>query len=150
MTASEKAEEVCYRYNKTNTTVSILISTVSMVGQVILLLVTLLAAVIGATPAGAALSVGNLAGSFFDGAGDLVQCFMTVKASTPLWKKNKNYTFCAGGKYAIMGESGSGKTTLTKIILDLLPAYTGNVWYGNQEQKDVNTESPLGTSACSA
>ncbi len=175
--ASEKAEKVCYRFNKTNVAVQILISTVSMVGQVILLLVTLLAAVIGATPAGAALSVGNLAGSFFNGAGDLVQCFMTVKASKPLWEKfndngadtteskdtiptipeiklenisfqyddrpvlkNKNYTFCAGGKYAIMGESGSGKTTLTKIILGLLPGYTGNVWYGEQEQKDINTE----------
>lgn len=175
--ASEKAEKVCYQFNKTNVTVQILISTVSMVGQVILLLVTLLAAVIGATPAGAALSVGNLAGSFFNGAGDLVQCFMTVKAAKPLWEKfdnngvdsteskdaissipeikledvsfqyddrpvlkNKNYTFCAGGKYAIMGESGSGKTTLTKIILGLLPGYTGNVWYGEQEQKEINTE----------
>ncbi len=177
VTASEKAEKVCYQFNKTNVTVQILISTVSMVGQVILLLVTLLAAVIGATPAGAALSVGNLAGSFFNGAGDLVQCFMTVKASKPLWEKfdnnsvdttngkdaisaiseiklenvsfqygdrpvlkNKNYTFCSGGKYAIMGESGSGKTTLTKIILGLLPGYTGNVWYGEQEQKEINTE----------
>lgn len=175
--ASEEAEKVCYRFNKTNVAVQILISTVSMVGQVILLLVTLLAAVLGATPAGAALSVGNLAGSFFNGAGDLVQCFMTVKASKPLWDKfnnngadtteskdtilaipeiklenvsfqyddrpvlkNKNYTFCAGDKYAIMGESGSGKTTLTKIILGLLPGYTGNVWYGEQEQKEINTE----------
>ena len=175
--ASEKAEKVCYQFNKTNVTVQILISTVSMVGQVILLLVTLLAAVIGATPAGAALSVGNLAGSFFNGAGDLVQCFMTVKASKPLWEKfddngadtiesketvstipeiklenvsfqygdrpvlkKKNYTFQAGGKYAIMGESGSGKTTLTKIILGLLPGYTGNVWYGKQEQRSIDVE----------
>ena len=175
--ASEKVEKVCYRFNKTNVAVQILISTVSMVGQIILLLVTLLAAVVGATPAGAALSVGNLSGSFFNGAGELVQCFMTVKASKPLWEKfndngadttkskdtvsvipeiklenvsfqyddhpvlkNKNYTFRAGGKYAIMGESGSGKTTLTKIILGLLPGYSGNVWYGEQEQKDILTE----------
>ena len=54
--------------------------------------------------------------------------------------KNKNFTFSAGGKYAIMGESGSGKTTLTKIILGLLPGYTGNVWYGKQEQKEINTD----------
>ena len=178
VTASQKAEQVCYRYNRTNVTVQILISTVSMVGQVILLLVTLIAAVVGATPAGAALSVGNLAGSFFNGAGDLVQCFMTVKVSKPLWEKfdndnadtsenncdvadipeirlenvsfrygdrpvleNRNYTFFAGGKYAIMGESGSGKTTLTKIILGLLPDYTGGVWYGELEQKMINRES---------
>lgn len=175
--ASEKSEKVCYRFNQTNAAVQILISTVSMVGQVILLFVTLLAAVIGATPAGAALSVGNLAGSFFNGAGDFVQCFMTVKASKPLWEKfndsgadiserkdtisaipeiklenvsfryddrpvlnNKNFTFCAGGKYAIMGESGSGKTTLTKIILGLLPGYSGKVWYGEHEQKEILTE----------
>ena len=177
VTASQKSETACFRFNKTNVTVQILVSTVSMVGQVILLLVTLLAAVIGATPAGAALSVGNLAGSFFNGAGAFVQCFMTVKASKPLWEKfddntmnvrenkdtifeipeiklenisfqydecpvlkNKNYTFCAGGKYAIMGESGSGKTTMTKIILGLLPNYTGNVWYGEKEQRDICIE----------
>lgn len=175
--ASEKAEQACFRYNKTNVTVKLLVSTVSMVGQVILLAVTLLAAVVGATPAGAALSVGNLAGSFFNGAGALVQCFMTVKASKPLWEKfeiheaetsekhnlaslpgikvenvsfryddravleNMSCTFSAGQKYAIMGESGSGKTTLTKIVLGLLPGYTGNVWYGEHEQKKINTES---------
>lgn len=175
--ASEKAEKVCYQFNKTNVAVQILISTVSMIGQVILLFVTLMIAVIGVTSAGAALSVGNLAGSFFNGAGELVQCFMTVKASKPLWEKfndngadtpgskdpisfipeiklenvsfqyddrpilkNKNYTFWAGGKYAIMGESGSGKTTLTKIIMGLLPGYSGNVWYGEKEQRDILTE----------
>ena len=85
--ASEKAEQVDFRFNRTNTSVQILVSTVSMVGQVILLLVTLLAAAFGMTPAGAVLSVGNLAGSFFNGAGSFVQCFMTVRASKPLWEK---------------------------------------------------------------
>ncbi len=175
---SEQAEKICYRYNRTNITVQILISTVSMVGQVILLFVTLLAAVAGATPAGAALSVGNLAGSFFNGAGNFVQCFMTVKASKPLWEKfcvdeddsqmeklcvdtipeirlkdvsfqygertvleNKNFDFQADGKYAIIGESGSGKTTLVKIILGLLPGYTGSILYGKSEQRNIHTES---------
>lgn len=55
--------------------------------QIILLFVTLLAAIAGATPAGAALSVGDPAGSFLNGAGSFVQCFMTVKVSTPLWEK---------------------------------------------------------------
>ncbi len=177
VTASEKAEKVCYKYNKTNIAVRILISTVSMVGQVILLAVTLVAAVLGAATAGAALSVGNLAGSFFNGVGDSVQCFMTARASKSLWEKfnidtvnmsenkfrisdipeirvenlsfryadspvlnNKNYTFRANCKYALTGESGSGKTTLTKIVLGLLPDYTGSVYYGDMEQKDINTE----------
>ena len=175
--ASEKAEKVCCRFQKTNVAVQLLISTVSMVGQVVLVLVALLAAMLGAAPAGAALSVGNLAGSFFNGAGELVQCFMTVKTSKPLWDKfeehdtqsadgrqeiasipgiklenvsfcyedrpvlqNRNDVFRAGEKYALMGESGSGKTTLIKIIMGLLPGYTGNVWYGNQEQRSIRTE----------
>ncbi len=178
VTTSEQAEKICYCYNRTNITVQILISTVSMVGQVILLFVTLLTAVVGAAPAGAALSVGNLAGSFFNGAGSFVQCFMTVKASKPLWDKfcvdeddsqmeklcvdtipeirlkdvsfqygehtvldKKNFDFQANGKYAIMGESGSGKTTLAKIILGLLPDYTGNVLYGKSEQRNIRIES---------
>lgn len=176
--ASQKAEQVCYCFNKTNVTVQVLISTVSMVGQVILLLVTLLAAVTGAAPAGAALSVGNLAGSFFNGMGETVQCLMTVKASKPLWEKfgqlststgenkaavsafpeirlenvsfcygdhpvlkNRHFTFRAGGKYAMTGESGSGKTTLTKLILGLLPGYTGHIWYGKQEQRGISPEA---------
>lgn len=178
LVASEKAEQVNYRFNFTNVSIQILISTVSMVGQVILLFVTIMAAILGATPVGAALSVGNLAGSFFNGAGELAQSFMMVKASKPLWDKfnrtsavvensksdintiediklkdvsfqydntpilqNINYTFCSGGKYAIMGESGSGKTTFTKIIMGLLPGYSGKVQYGELEQQDVNLES---------
>lgn len=100
--ASQKAETVCFRFHKTNAGAQILISTVSMAGQVLLLLVTLLAAVIGAAPAGAVLSVGNLAGSFFNGAGDLVQCFMTIKASKPLWEKfHDNRGNNAEGKAAL-------------------------------------------------
>ena len=176
--ASEKAELADYRFNCTNTTAQSLISTVSMMGQCILLLVTLLVAAAGATPAGAVLSVGNLAGSFFNGAGAFVRSFMAVKASKPLWEKfrmdtacpdttksnideipeitlhnvsfqygNKvilqgiNYSFHAGCKYAVMGESGSGKTTLTKIILDLLPGYTGDIRYGQVEQKHICLEN---------
>lgn len=58
-----------------------------MIGQCILLFVTLLVAIARATPAGAVLSVGNKAGSFFDCAGAFVRSFMTVKASKPLWEK---------------------------------------------------------------
>ena len=149
-----------------------------MIGQCILLLVTLLVAAAGATPAGAVLSVGNLAGSFFNGAGTFVRSFMAVKASKPLWEKFRmdtvcpdtaksyideipeitlhnvsfqygdkvilqgiNYSFHAGCKYAVMGESGSGKTTLTKIILGLLPGYTGDIRYGKVEQKHIFLEN---------
>ena len=227
---SQTAELADYRYNRTNVAVQMLISTVSLIGQVILLLVTLMAAILGAAPAGAALSVGNLAGSFFNGAGELVQSFMTVRSSRPLWEKfeegkvieveteapeadpevpgteseireaeskvpeaetegpgvksevsgeetevpeaeaegkkkrlsvipeitlrnvsfaygdravldSENFVFRAGGKYAVMGESGSGKSTLMKIILGLLPGYTGEVRYGGIEQRETALES---------
>ena len=85
--ASEKAEQASCRYNRTNIAASVLIAAASMVGQIVLLFVTLLAAAAGSAPAGAALSVGNLSGSFFNGAGELVQHFMTVRASKPLWEK---------------------------------------------------------------
>lgn len=175
--ASQTVEKVCYRFNFMNVTVQTIIATVSMVGQIVLLFVTLLAVVAGMAPTGATLSVGNLSGSFFNGAGAIVQCFVTIKASKILWEKfsnseeskfagksidkipcislqnlsfqygervvlrNKNYEFCAGGKYAIMGESGSGKTTLTKILMGVLHGYTGHVRYGSVDQKDVNLES---------
>lgn len=87
LSASEKAEKVCYQFNRTNLSAQMLISTVSMVAQVILLFVTLLASAAGTTPAGATLSVGNLAGSFFGGAAVLVEMLMTIRASRPLWEK---------------------------------------------------------------
>ncbi len=89
LAASAQAEQVSYRFERTSTAVRLLISTVSMLGQVLLLFVTLMAAIAGAAPAGAALSVGNLAGSFFNGAGSFVQAFMTIRASAPLWDKFK-------------------------------------------------------------
>lgn len=173
--ASREAERTCWRYNRTNATVQTLVSTVSMVGQVVLVFITMLAVVSGATPTGAVLSVGNLSGSFFNGAGEFVQSVMTLRASRPLWEKydrerdtqqkarlesvpeirlenvsfcygdrpvleNESCTFRAGGKYAVMGESGSGKTTLARIILGLLPGYTGAVTYGALEQRQIGLD----------
>ena len=176
--ASEKSEQVCFHYNITNATVRSFVMSVSMIGQIVLLFITLLAVVAGSTTTGAVLSVGNLSGSFFNGAGDMVQAFMTIRASKPLWEKFKksdtksakekvnikgipfisienlsfsygernvfkdiNYTFSAGKKYALLGKSGSGKTTLVKTILGLLPEYSGNILYGEIEQRSVNLES---------
>lgn len=174
---SEEAEKVCYQFKCTNVTVQVLIQTVSLLGQVILMFAALLAAALGAASTGAVLSVGNLAGSFFNGAGEFVKALLTVKASGPLWEKfgdesvpvskkadigdfdsitleslsfgygthsvikNQNYTFHAGEKYAVMGESGSGKTTLAKILLGLLPGYSGNVYYGDLEQREADLHS---------
>ncbi len=167
---SAVAERECFHYDCCNTSAQILISTVSMVGQIVLLFLTLVAAVFGLANGGAALSVGNLSGSFFNGVSGLMQGYMTIKSSKPLWEKfsqeadqtpgtrpedfttirlkdlsfrygertvlrDQNFTFRSGEKYAIMGESGSGKTTLTRIVLGLLPGYTGEVCYGSIEQR---------------
>ena len=42
-----------------------------------------------------------------------------------------------GQRIGLIAKNGSGKTTLTKIILGLLPGYTGSVWYGDLEQKNA-------------
>lgn len=174
--ASREARQVCWQFSRVNATVQTLISAVSMVGQIVLVFVTLLAVVAGTTPTGAVLSVGNLSGSFFNGAGAFVQAVMTLRASRPMWEKfrqepapdpkagvesvpeirleqvsfrygdrpvleDESVTFRAGGKYAIMGESGSGKSTLARMILGLLPGYTGRITYGGPEQRELAPES---------
>lgn len=179
VSASQTAEKACYQFKRTNASVQITVQTISMVGQMVLMFVALLAAALGAASTGAVLSVGNLAGSFFNGASEFVRALLTVRASEPLWEKfcdkavsapeaepmnvsdfadikleslsfgygdhsvlkNQSYTFRAGGKYAIMGESGSGKTTLVKILMGLLPGYTGNVFYGDLEQREADLSS---------
>ena len=41
----------------------------------------------------------------------------------------------------MLGESGSGKSTLVKIMLGLLPGYTGEIRYGQLEQQEIRPES---------
>lgn len=84
---SAVAEQEFFRYDCCNTSAQILISTVSMVGQIVLLFLTLVAAVFGLASGGAALSVGNLSGSFFNGVSGVMQGYMTIKSSRPLWEK---------------------------------------------------------------
>ena len=175
--ASREAEKSNLRWQFTHITMQTIVGTFSLIGQVLLVFVALLAAVMGTAPSGAALSVGNLAGSFFNGAGAFVQAFMTVRSSIPLWEKfetleeeaekgvqvdsipaiemenvsfaygkqpvlnKQNAVFKAGGKYAVVGESGSGKTTMIKMLLGLLPGYSGQIRYGQHEQRNIAPES---------
>ncbi len=175
--ASKEAEQQDCMFNRTNTGIQIMIAAFSMVGQVILLFVSFLAAAIGAAVPGAVLSVANLSGSFFNGVGDFTQAITQVKASKSLWDKfiqkdiapadrktirnlqnirmdciffsygqntvleNANYEFHENGKYALVGESGSGKSTLVKILLGLLPNYSGHVFYDEKEQQEISLES---------
>ena len=43
-------------------------------------------------------------------------------------------------KVAIIGRSGSGKTTLTKLMLKLYDNYEGNIYFGDQNIKNIDTD----------
>jgi ABC-type multidrug transport system fused ATPase/permease subunit len=182
---SQTVEQADFRFNCTNTIIGSMVGAVSIANQLGLWGITFLLVLAGIAPAGAVLAVGNLTGSFFVGARQLMQAAVTFKAARPLWEKfealatntektplqpkkcldaipnielrdvtfgygahsepailkHQSFTFCAGGKYAIVGQSGCGKSTLTKILLGLLPGYTGEVYYGSCEQRQTDLKS---------
>ena len=45
------------------------------------------------------------------------------------------------GKIMIFGKNGSGKSTLMRLILGLYPGYTGKIWLGTQELREIQPES---------
>ena len=45
------------------------------------------------------------------------------------------------GKIMIFGKNGSGKSTLMRLILGLYPGYTGKIWLGAQELREIQPES---------
>ena len=85
--ASKKVESSTFKYNCYEYKVESIVTAISMIGQIILLVVAIGAATAGAAPIGAALSVGNLAGSFFNAVGEAVQSVIIVKSSNILWAK---------------------------------------------------------------
>lgn len=175
--SSSRLEQSNYNFQKKNVGVQTFVISTSLVGQTILLSLTVLAAILGVAPIGAVLAVGNLAGSFFGNVSEAAGSFTRLKASKTLWEKFKvdsleetkkalpgkieeirieelsyhysdsqelhfkDTAFRANGKYAIVGESGSGKTTLVKLLMGLLPDYTGNILYGPSELRDISADS---------
>lgn len=60
-----------------------------------------------------------------------------------VFKNDINITIEKGKKYMIKGESGSGKSTLGKILLKILPNYTGSIIlndkdYNSFSERDIN------------
>ncbi|MFQ9150422.1 MAG: ATP-binding cassette domain-containing protein [Blautia sp.] len=45
------------------------------------------------------------------------------------------------GKIILFGKNGSGKSTLMRLILGLYPGYTGKIWLGTQELREIQPES---------
>lgn len=87
LAASRNLERANFHHQKVNVAVQTIISSVSLIGQLVLNFVALTASVLGMSPTGAVFSVGNLAGTFFNSAGAVVKCFLNVRASKPLWEK---------------------------------------------------------------
>lgn len=54
--------------------------------------------------------------------------------------KDINYSFEAGGVYAIKGKSGSGKTTLLSLISGLESNYQGSIKFLDKELKDIDLD----------
>ncbi|GJF54598.1 ABC transporter ATP-binding protein [Staphylococcus argenteus] len=52
--------------------------------------------------------------------------------------KNINLIINPGENIAIVGPSGAGKSTLFDLILGIHKNYTGNIFYGNKNIKDIN------------
>lgn len=84
---SQKVEKENFVFAKRNLSVQVFIMAMSVMGQVILLAVTLLTAIWGIAPISAVLSVGNLAGSFFNSISGVAQGITTLKVSHVLWDK---------------------------------------------------------------
>lgn len=84
---SEKLETTKFAYSSKQVFVNTIVAGVNLVGQVILLFVTVYLAILKMTPVGAVLSVGNLAGSFFSNVGAIMQNVITLKASKPVFQK---------------------------------------------------------------
>lgn len=52
-----------------------------------------------------------------------------------------SFLFQKGGFYAVTGSTGGGKTTLLDLMVGILEPNTGNIFYNNIAQKDVQIES---------
>lgn len=86
-TSSKTLEKVLRHCRQVNIGAQTLALTASLLSQVVLLFLTLFAVLLGKTPVGATLSVGNLAGSFFNSVGGFLQARMTFLSAAPLWEK---------------------------------------------------------------
>lgn len=80
-------EDANYKFNKVQIIFQSFVIFISIIGQIILLFVTVMMAIMGKAAIGAVLAVGNLAGSFYQGVQSAVSSFMMLKSSKAIWDK---------------------------------------------------------------
>lgn len=85
--SSNDIEDVLYKYAKMDKFVSLSVLGFNLIGQVAILVGTIVFVIKGMAPIGAVLAVGNLAGSFFSGVGSVIGGITNVKASKPVFEK---------------------------------------------------------------
>lgn len=85
--ASYRLENANFLFAKRNLGIQSFIIAMSTFGQIVILTITVFAAILGIAPIGAVISVGNLSGSFFNSVSDTAQGVAVLKASKSLWEK---------------------------------------------------------------
>lgn len=119
---SNKLELEQYSFEKKMALLNVLGASVSVLGQVVLLLVSIAMAIMGITPLGAILSVGNLGQTFFGNVSNTIESIVSAKASKKLWEKYKittNFsekTKCEGDVSAIKIENLSYSYDEKKVL----------------------------------
>lgn len=87
--SSHIIEDAGYMFAKQTLLVSSLITSLSVMGQIVMLALTVFTAIWGLSPISAVLSVANLSGSFFNSLNGVSKGASTIKASGVLWDKFK-------------------------------------------------------------
>lgn len=85
--ASREEEKYKFEYQKKMSSLSVVTIGASLVGQTVLLLVTVIVTRVRVTPIGAVLAVGNLGQTFLSNVSAAVGAIMVAKSSRELWKK---------------------------------------------------------------
>lgn len=87
--ASVDLENTKYKFYKKQAGISTIITGINVLGQVILIVITIFLSIKGLAQIGAVLSIANLSGSFFSGVGAIVNEIVGFKSAKPILNKFK-------------------------------------------------------------
>ena len=110
--SSQIMEEAGYVFAKQTMLVTSLITSLSVMGQIIMLALTVFTAIWGLSPISAVLSVANLSGSFFNSLNGVSKGASTIKASGVLWNK---FTILKNESHDILKSEQSGPIVINGL-----------------------------------